>query len=181
MSMEVGASLRKPAAQAWIAEIEETMALLGGILAVINPAQYRAGIACIEAIAENHSQIAKSETLKDLLSDWSSPFNVISVMNNRDSPLHRDNGGGYSTMDMLISVGEYSNCLFSVPGLGAEFWNRSGSVVALAGRVVRHGASADGERLCIAQYSRETVFEELDIPEPDWISVDNLIHEIVNN
>ena len=181
MSMEVGASLRKPPAQVWIAEIQETMALLGGIQAVINPAQYRAGIACIESITNNPSQIAKSENLKELLVQWSSPFNVISVMNNRDSPLHRDNGGGYSMMDVLTSVGEYINCRFSVPGLAVEFWNRLGLVITLSRRVVRHRASAEGERLCIAQYSRETIFEELQIPEPDWTSIDNLIHDIVNN
>lgn len=172
--MEVGSALRKPAGRQWIADIEDTAALLGGIMAVINPGQYNAGVACIEAIANSRDNIEKAEFLGELLQVWSSPFNVISVMNNRDSPLHRDNGGGYSTMDLLLSVGEYRNCRFSVPGVGAELWNRTGTVIALAGRVVRHGASADGERLCVAHYTRETVCQAFQIPEPNFTSINNI-------
>lgn len=179
--MEVGAALRKPAAQAWIVATEDTMALLGGIQAIINPEQYSAGIACIEAVANRQQDIAKAENLPELLETWSAPFNVISVMNNRDTPLHRDNGGGYSTMDLLILVGDFKSCRFSAPGLGVEFWNRSGSVIALAGRVVQHGAKAEGERLCVAMYSRETVFTAFNIPEPQWTSVEDLISNLHNN
>ena len=49
--MEVGATLQKVSARQWMAKIEETCALLGGILAVINPAQYTAGLSgCIREI-----------------------------------------------------------------------------------------------------------------------------------
>lgn len=172
--MEVGAALKKAEGRQWVAEIEETTALLGGIMSIINPSQYQAGIACIEAIAICQRYINKAEYLRELLAVWGAPFNVISVMNNRDSPLHRDTGGGYSTMDMMFSVGPYAECRFLVPGVGAELWYRSGTVIALAGRVVRHGAKADGDRLCVAFYSRQNVWTAFNIPEPQWTSIVNI-------
>ena len=172
--MEVGAALKKAEGRDWVAEIEETAAFLGGIMSIINPDQYRAGIACIESIATCRQHILKAEYLGELLEVWAAPFNVISVMNNRDSPLHRDTGGGYSTMDVMFSVGPYTDCRFSVPGVGAELWYRSGTVIALAGRVVRHGAKADGDRLCVAFYSRESVWEAFQIPEPTWTYINDI-------
>jgi hypothetical protein len=174
--MEVGATLQKVSARQWMAEIEETCALLGGILAVINPAQYTAGLSCIREIGNRQNEIAKAEHLQELLEVWTSPYNVFSVMNNRNSPLHRDNGGAYSTMDLLTSVGEYRNGRFMVPGVGVEMSNRSGTVIALAGRVVRHGGKCDGERLCIAQYTRQNVYNKLGIAEPGWTSIQNIIN-----
>jgi hypothetical protein len=172
--MEVGAATKLPAAREWIREMEDTMAFLGGIMSIINPSQYEAGIKCIEAIITCREYINKAEHLAELLDVWGAPFNVISIMNNRDSPLHRDTGGGYSTMDIMFSVGPYTDCRLSVPGVGTDFWYRSGTVIALAGRVVRHGARANGERLCVALYSRETVFQAFEIPEPNWTSITNL-------
>src|SRR3977135_2024079 len=165
--MEVAAVLRNPLAREWVQQTEETCSFLGGILSIINPAQYNAGIAYIEAIGRTPERVAKRDHLEHLLNGWTSPYAACSLMNNRDSPLHRDNGGGYSSMDLLTSVGEYTDGRFFLPGLGVELWYASGSVVGIAGRVLRHGAKSNGERLCIAQYLRENVLDALDICEPE--------------
>jgi len=173
--MEVAAVLRNPTAQEWIWETSETFALLGGILAIINPAQYDVGIACVEAFANHPEKVAKRDLLADLLEAWTSPYTACSLMNNRDTPLHRDNGGRYSSMDMLTSVGEYDGGRLYLPGLGLEFGYGSGSVVGVAGRVVQHGANANGDRLCIAQYFRENVLDALGISEVEWTTIDQLL------
>jgi len=172
--MEVAAKFRTAAARDWVQQMEETCALLGGIVSIINPAQFESGIACIEAIRSHPAKVAKREYLEELLETWTSPYVAFSIMNNRDTPLHRDNKGGYRSMDLLTSVGNYINGRFSMPGLGIEFWYRPGSVIGIAGRVVRHGATAEGERLCIAQYMRENVLKAVNVSEPDWSRIPEL-------
>lgn len=95
-------------------------------------------------------------------------------MSNRDSPLHRDTGAAYTCMDLLVSVGQYTNGEFQVPGLGLNLWYRPGTVIGLLGRIVRHGAKANGGRLCFAQYLRETVLDAMDINYPDWVNIQDL-------
>ena len=151
--------------------MKETFALVGGVLAVINPAQYNAGIACIEALLEQPEKVAKREFLAELLNIWTMPYNAMSLMSNQNSPLHWDNGGAYTSMDLLLSVRDYANGRFFAPGLSFEFWYRPGTVIVLVGRVLRHGATAEGERFCVALYMRESVLKDLGIPEPEWMRI----------
>jgi len=72
-------------------------------------------------------------------------------------------------------VGKYRAAEFAVPGLGLRLWYRPGTVISLLGRVVRHGAAAFGGRLCFAQYLRENVINELQIPHPDWVYIQDIL------
>jgi hypothetical protein len=173
--MEVAAELRKLAAPAWVAEMAETSAFLGGLLRVTNPAEYDTGMACIKAISKGE-RVAKKEKLEDLVKIWTSPYPTTSIMSNRDSPIHRDTGGDYSSMDMLVSVGPYKTAVFSVPGLGLKFWYNSGTVIELLGRIIQHGAVCTGERVCWAQYLKENVLDNLDIPPPKWVYIQDIKH-----
>lgn len=74
---------------------------MGAILSIINPGQFTVGISCIETIGRTADDIGKSSDLHELLEVWASPYNVMSVMNNRDSPIHCNNGGAYTSMDLL--------------------------------------------------------------------------------
>lgn len=153
----------------------ETSALLGGLMAIINPPVYEAGMKCVERISETASQIAKNEDLEDILQSWATPFTAMSLISNRNTPLHRDNGAGYTCMDLLVSVGDYKNGWFHAPGLGFNFYYYSGTVIGINGRVVRHGGEAEGQRFCWAQYLRENVLAELKVPEPYWASLDEIV------
>jgi hypothetical protein len=170
----VGAELRKPGLRQWIEVMEDTTGLLGAVFSVMNPSVFKAGMTCMNAIAANPENINKREHLEELLSMWTSPLTAASLMNNRNSPLHRDTGGGNTYMDMLVSVGDYENGWFNVPGLGGPIWYTPGSVIALCGRIVRHGASAVGERFCYAQYLKETVVRSMGIQQPDWVYIQDL-------
>ena len=146
--------------------VEETAAILGATLSIINPQVYQAGIECIRKFANDPAKINKNETLGEILQAWSSPYTACSLINNRDTPFHRDNGAGYSAMDLLVTVGEYRSGTLELPGLGYSFRYSSGTVVGIAGRVVRHGVKAEGDRLCWANYLRESVLEAMEVPEP---------------
>jgi len=174
LDMEVGAELRRASGLAWVQSMERTSAFLGAVLAVAHPSTFQTGMSCVKSIGEGN-KIAKAENIKDLLAVWSSPMTTVSLMSNRDSLLHRDVGASHSCMDLLVSVGTYTSGEFHVPGLGLQLWYRPGTVIGLLGRVVRHGAVAFGGRLCFAQYLRESVLDELQIPYPDWVYIQDLL------
>lgn len=172
--MEVSAEMRKPAGSAWIAALEETNALLGAVLGVIHPPTFTAGVNCIRNI-EQSPEIAKRENLDQLVKVWTSPCIAGSIINNRNTPVHRDNGASFGSMDILASVGNFYDGQFLVPSLGYRFLFGSGAVFGLLGRIVPHAAEVTGERLCFAQYLRENVFSTLGVEEPQWIDLHNVM------
>jgi len=173
--MELAAELRKPMLRAWLSETEETAALIGAAVALMNPEVFSAGLQCIEKVRRNPDLVAKSDYLSEVMTAWTSPYTGFSLINNRDTPFHRDNGAGYSAMDTLLTVGKYQKGWLYLPGLGYRLFYNSGTMVMLAGRVLRHGASADGERLCCSWYLRSNVLESLNVDEPGWVTVDDIV------
>jgi hypothetical protein len=148
--MEVSAELRWPDSHAhqWIQGMEDTSMLLGAVVSIINPAVYDTGTRFIQEIRNHPQRVAKRENLGMLMESWTSPYTSASLISNRDSSPHRDKSGGYSTMDLLLSIGNYSHGRFHVPGLGYEFLYTPGTVIGVTGRVLEHGATCSGERLC---------------------------------
>lgn len=157
--------------------MQDHLAFVGAVLSVINPNQFNSGISAIERIWSEPEKVKKREVLPDLLKIWTSPSLAMSLMSDRDSPYHRDNGGSYPSMDTLLSVGNYKEGEFHAPGLGLDFWYPSGTMVTFAGRVIRHGATADPGRLCLSLYQKENVLQALDISEPDWVHIDDFISQ----
>lgn len=175
--MEVSAELRKPDSDAhqWLKAMEETSMILGAVVSIINPSVFETGCRFISTIQEHTHRVAKRENLGALLDSWTSPYTSASLMSNRDSPLHRDSSGGYSTMDLLLSIGNYSGGRFHVPGLGYDLLYTSGTVIGVSGRVLMHGATSSGERLCYAQWNKQNVLNSLDLPETRWVRIDDLV------
>lgn len=57
------------------------------------------------------------------------------------------------------------------PGLGVVVEDSPGTVVALVGKVVRHGVSAcTGDRIVYAYYMRDKVHERMDIMTVDFMT-----------
>jgi hypothetical protein len=177
LDMEVSAELRKPDSDAhkWIKAMEDTTSFIGAVVSVINPAVFQTGLRFIGALERQPHLITKRENLNGLLACWTSPYSSASLMSNRDSPLHRDRSGEFSTMDMLLTVGNYTNGRFHVPGLGYEFMYTTGTVIGVVGRVLMHGATASGERVCYAQWNKQNVLATLNLPETKWVCVDDLV------
>lgn len=154
--------------------MQESSALVGAAMSVIHPELFDMGVEAIRRLNAT-GVVQKADTLPNILQHWSAPFSGLSLMNNRMTPAHRDNGGGYHWMDLLITVGRYRRGLLELPGLGIRVLYNAGTAVAVSGRVVRHAASAEGERLCIAYYMRENVVNKLGLGDPNWAHVGDIV------
>ena len=153
---------------AWLNTQIRASALIGGIMSIVHPELYAVGIKCLKAINEGRHSIYKGKALAVVLKLWSSPFTAMTVISNRDTPYHRDNGSAHEWLDIMVALGEYENGQIEFPGLGMRFKYDPGTVVAFTGRVLRHGANCPGDRACIVHHMKERVVEELGITKPSW-------------
>ena len=143
-------------------------ALVGGILSIIHPELYSAGVESIKSLNNHPGFVHKGENLRAVLKIWSSPFTAITTISNRDTPYHRDNGSAHSWFDILVALGEYENGRIEFPGLGMRLKYDPGTIVAFTGRVLQHGANCPGDRACIAYHMRLNVIQRLGITTPSW-------------
>jgi hypothetical protein len=166
--LDVSAEVKKHHTLEWLRTQIQISAIVGGILAIIHPELYSAGVEALRALKAHPRTITKGERLPAVLKVWSSPFTAITAISNRDTPYHRDNGSGHPWFDILLAVGDYQNGCLELPGLGMRLKYDPGTAVALTGQVLQHGASCPGDRACIAYHMKSNVVEELGLSSPSW-------------
>ncbi|KAF9552133.1 hypothetical protein CPC08DRAFT_592016, partial [Agrocybe pediades] len=166
--MEVSKALRKEENISWLETNINRFALFGAVLSVTQPDLYFAGCQTLEAINKASHTINHAEYLPAILSIWASPYTVINVISNRETPVHHDNGSGYSCLDTLLALGTYSSGVFHLPSLGMQLAYLPRTVIYMASRVLPHAASCDGNQACVAFYMRQNVMNALDITCPEW-------------
>ena len=138
--------------------------VLSGVLRIIHPDQYRAGM---EVMRSMRRSILENRCL----SRWPSVFNAITLISDRHCPMHRDSGGAFYLYDMLISVGSYTSAPMCLMPLGVQVRNSPGTVVAFSGSAIRHGvAEADGHRICHALYMRESLHRYCGVQPCGWMT-----------
>ncbi|VDC00267.1 unnamed protein product [Peniophora sp. CBMAI 1063] len=149
-------SRRQLSAQAWIGENIELGLLLSSALAITHPEQYYETKQSLAILAshEPHSQH---------LQTWTFAFNVVTIIANRMTPLHRDRASGARELyDVLFTLGGDRHTTLSLPGLGVRFQYDSGAVALFSGSTHLHHVSPFVmEHLCIACYSRPAVQAKL--------------------
>ncbi|KAF8238009.1 hypothetical protein L208DRAFT_1244660 [Tricholoma matsutake] len=70
----------------------------------------------------------------------------------------------------LTTISPYSGSQLRLYNLGLEFKHKLGTIVALLGKLVRHGAKdPEGNRICLAQYMRDNVHSRMGIESPSWM------------
>jgi len=146
----------------------ESHSLLGGITSIIEPDVYTAGRASLLQLAKDHNLVLNPDALAEVLPFWNIPYNALSIISNRVTPLHRDMFGRSEWMDFLVALGQYSDGRIDIPGLGLRFRYDPGCVVAFSGKLLRHGVTCPGDRGCIAYYMRDTVQERLGQQVGGW-------------
>jgi len=150
----------------WLDSIPESNAVLSAILAVIHPQLYEAGWQTIERLRGT----PEIEDPEDLLSRWASVFSGVSVISNRYTPPHWDQGSRYNWYDLLATSGSYRNCNLKLLGLGITLGYGPGTVVGLVGKVLEHEVcSFDGDRVCYAYFMRNNVHDWANVPASDWM------------
>lgn len=143
--------------------MEETHLLLSGILAITHPKLYQAA-----RILQSRMRV--DTNISASLDLWNMPFSAVSLMSNRQTPLHRDDLSLYTAVDILLTTGEHSFTSLSLGSLGYRLWYMPGTAVVISGRLVAHGVSTfDGARLCNAYYFREVLFRRFGIRDPGFM------------
>jgi hypothetical protein len=145
-----------------VTAIGESAALLSSVLRVIHPDLYKMA-------RSSMAELLTQENLVEVVHMWMSVFNGVSVICNRETPIHRDHSSSSEWYDLLTTVGPYESAIFELPGIGLRFNYQSGTLIGLCGRVLRHGVSqAGGERVCLAYYMRKNVQDRLTSRSASW-------------
>jgi hypothetical protein len=129
-------------------------ALMCVITWLTHPAQYHASVAALKGIKLlNHE-----DRLCKHLDAWTSIFSGYTFVTNRPTALHRDTNGFKAGFDYLTVSGSAKSIL-TLPDLNVECAYDPGTVVAIAGRVLRHAVEkkGPGDRICVARWVRERV------------------------
>lgn len=158
-------SMRNPdiPSSEFLLRMKESLAVLGAILAVIQPALFLSGIEVLGYLADGGIETLPTdrEVLKVVANHWASPFSALSVINNRQTDIHRDLHSPKSCYDLLYTGGAYSNGRFDVPALGLRARYEPGTVVGLLARIFPHGAaSVKGTRFCLVQYFKQDMLRK---------------------
>lgn len=145
---------------------------MGALLSIVHPQLYRTGRAAFMKIVNDPSLVKEGDAVLEILKLWTSPFSGYGLISNCTTPLHRDNNSQGAWFDFLTTIGPYSGSRLMLHNLGLEVQYDSGTMVALLGKLIRHGTTeASGSRICIAQYMRDNVLERLGMEAPGWIDL----------
>lgn len=124
---------------------------------------------------ETMIRLRSEPDLRPALQHWPSVFNAVTVLSNRETPLHRDNNSRSQWYDMLATIGPYEDACLELPGAGLKLKYSSGTILGFAGKVLRHGvAECKGERLCLAYYMRDKVHERMGVEAAGWMKTQYL-------
>lgn len=126
-----------------------------------------------------HLYKASRQVFRSLVNDdvhrymamWGLPFTAVSMISNRSSIFHRDTKAAYTMYDLLVTVGPGSGTKLVLPDLNVSIEYSPGTVVGIAGRLIRHGVTADkSARLCHAYYFRDSVFRRCGVMNAGYMS-----------
>lgn len=171
--LEISASMKNEPTDThcrkWLEAMKESSALIGAILSIIHPDLYKAGIETLLKLREKEEEMKEYEMFMDLLWMWQSPFSGVSVISGRQSPIHRDVQAMHPWFDVLCTFGVYDDGVMELPSLGVRLEYNTGTMVALAGRVIPHGvARSAGKRVSLAYFMRQTVHERAGVEAGQW-------------
>jgi len=169
--MKPSADIKKQPARDFLLSMRYSNLLVAGILAIIQPQLFLAGMRAFTTLMKSNGLVNEEEAMHSALDLWGNPFSAISIISNRDTPLHRDSFGRPEWMDLLLAIGRYDHGRLELPGLGIRFKYNHRAAMAFSGRLLLHGATCDGDRACIAYYMRDNVMNTLSIPIPQWFNV----------
>lgn len=134
--------------------------MIGAVLAIIHPDLFDYQLEILERLSAGGVEVGNLQQMQELFECWSTPFNGVAIIANRETALHRDLKGGRGLLDIVATFGEYGNGHFEVPLLSSRFVYSPGTCIALPGYAFEHGASkTDGERVCLASFIRPNVGE----------------------
>lgn len=163
---QAGAPFKSPATLEWLDLLSESNSVLSAILAVIHPALYDAG-------RETFNCLRKDPRIErqDVIGKWTSVFNGVSVITNRNTQAHRDSYSAHHWYDLLVTLGKYTKCNLELPGVGVTLEYGPGTVVGLSGMMLEHSVpNFEGERVCYAYFMRDSVHNWAGVSQGPWMN-----------
>lgn len=144
--------------------MEETQALVTGLLRIMHPQLYHNACTAMD-------KIRLDPRLRPHVDRWGSPFNAMSIIVNRHCDVHRDGKSRNPYLDILASVGDFTQVDFLLDSIGICVKLRPGGVVGLCGHILSHGAmKCDGNRICHAWYMRGSVHGCMEVDPGTWMN-----------
>lgn len=147
----------------WASKMNSVHALLNSAMRTMHPHQY----AAVQALGKS---LQVFPAVASALGSWDcTPFNALSIIVNRESPLHRDPKTDVWCYDLMVSVGMFKTVPMLLEGLEVRIENTPGTVIALPGKSILHGVSrCTGDQVCYAYYAREALYDRLHVQLPGF-------------
>jgi hypothetical protein len=166
-ALYISQELRKPEGAKFIKAIHDAEFVLNCVAMLICPELHSISVNAIQKLKAGEELF----NWDDVITQWPSIFSGIEVISNRITPPHRDPKAAPTMYDILVSAGTHTESWLDLQDVNARLVYNPGTVVALCGRVLRHGVQewVGGERICIAHFIRDAVHERLNLPSPDWV------------
>jgi len=118
----------------WLQDMVQPTSIISGALSIMHPQLYEDGMRGISLLEDWSS--ANDLGMNRALSLWPTAFTNISVIVNRCTPLHRDPQSRASWYDIIVNVGEYTDCIMAIP----YPWHRAGVQAWYRGRILREAS-----------------------------------------
>lgn len=140
-------------------------------IAIVHPEQYALTRASL-------SKLGALPHVCEYIRHWAFGFNVLTVVVNRDTLVHRDKqSGGLDWLDELLSIRGSDDTVLELPGVGARFLYQSGTIALFSGNIFSHGVSCLlEERVCFAAYVRPSVHRAFKIHSPHPPTISRSLH-----
>jgi hypothetical protein len=158
-------TLKEMESRWWLKNIKATERTVNNLVALTAPDLLYGGQTALDHIKHRFSDHPGVQS-------WPSVFSGISVIVNRKTLPHRDQGGWNSAFDFLVAAGTYEDSQLHVHDAQATFQYRPGCVIAICGKVLSHSVPSwtGGERICYAHFMRDAVWQRLGIRRSSWVS-----------
>ncbi|EFI27290.1 hypothetical protein CC1G_14762 [Coprinopsis cinerea okayama7 len=146
----------------FLEEMQESFAVLGGILAVTHPWLFDAGLSILSSLEHGKIDISQPENLLDVLSFWSSPFSKFELVTNRETILQRIVTSPTWAYDLVWTGGTLTLGRFECPTLGYRFHNTPGTVFVGHLKLIEHGiALGKSEQVQIFASFHESILKRV--------------------
>lgn len=157
----------------WLEDQWMPITVMSASMMVMHPDLYASGR---EALGRLQAWAKEADPeMAALIPHWPSVFSVISVIKNRETPLHRDQSCRVQWLDLLVGIGEDPDLHMELESIGRRVRYRSGTVIALSGKLIRHGVpESTRDRTCIVQHMRDAVHAFAKVHRAEHPSVGSL-------
>ena len=136
------------------------------LLAAIHPELYAARWWVMQTLREDDEVL----DLHEVLEHWHSIFMAITLITNRESPLHRDPKTNISWYDLTLTIGKYDEVILELSTFGVRLLYNSGSICFISRKLIHHSiSSTNGRRICYVYYMRESMHKFYSLSLARWV------------